>query len=81
MKTAISIPNHLFEAAESRAKQLGISRSEFYATAVAEKLQAMDDESITDMLNSIYADDHESSQLDQVLQTMQFQSLPEDDWA
>ncbi|MEM6753148.1 MAG: ChpI protein, partial [Cyanobacteria bacterium P01_C01_bin.38] len=33
MKTAISIPDPLFEAAEQFAKRLGLSRSELYAMA------------------------------------------------
>jgi metal-responsive CopG/Arc/MetJ family transcriptional regulator len=35
MKTAISIPDELFGAAETVAKRLGVSRSELYATALA----------------------------------------------
>ena len=38
MKTAISIPDETFEAAETLAGRLGLSRSELYATAVAEYL-------------------------------------------
>jgi metal-responsive CopG/Arc/MetJ family transcriptional regulator len=39
MKTAISIPDEVFEAAERTAKAPGVSRSEFYATAVREDLE------------------------------------------
>jgi metal-responsive CopG/Arc/MetJ family transcriptional regulator len=38
MKTAISLPNDVFESADELAQRLGISRSELYATAVAEYL-------------------------------------------
>ena len=38
MKTAISLPDELFSAADALASQLGVSRSELYATAVAEYL-------------------------------------------
>jgi len=31
MKTAVSVPNDVFRAAERAAKRLGISRSELYA--------------------------------------------------
>lgn len=36
MKTAISLPDELFEAAEEIAKRLSLSRSELYARAIAE---------------------------------------------
>jgi metal-responsive CopG/Arc/MetJ family transcriptional regulator len=34
MKTAISLPDNIFHAAEQLAKQLGVSRSELYRTAL-----------------------------------------------
>jgi metal-responsive CopG/Arc/MetJ family transcriptional regulator len=34
MKTAISLPDPVFEEAESLAKQLGVSRSELYTKAL-----------------------------------------------
>ncbi len=39
MKTAISIPDETFEAAERLAKRQGRSRSELYAAAVREYLK------------------------------------------
>jgi metal-responsive CopG/Arc/MetJ family transcriptional regulator len=33
MKTAISVPDHIFEEVDNRAQDLGISRSEFFAKA------------------------------------------------
>lgn len=33
MKTAISVPDALFEKVELRLRELGMTRSEFYATA------------------------------------------------
>ena len=35
MRTAISIPDDLFESAEELAAELGMSRSQLYATALA----------------------------------------------
>lgn len=34
MKTAISVPDEVFELAEQLAEQLGVSRSELYTTAL-----------------------------------------------
>ena len=55
MKTAISIPDDIFASADQLAEQLGVSRSELYATAVAEfvaKHQATD---VTARLDHVYA--------------------------
>ena len=57
MKTAISIPDELFEAADALAEELGVSRSELYARAVEEyvaKLRAAD---LTAKLNQVYAEE------------------------
>lgn len=47
MKTAISVPDETFERASARAQQLGISRSEFFATAARRYLNELDRESLT----------------------------------
>ena len=51
MKTAISLPDDLFESADALAERLGLSRSELYATAVAEYLAKHRDEDVTGRLN------------------------------
>ena len=55
MKTAISIPDKLFIAADAYAVATGISRSELYATAVAEYLGRREEARITERLNAVYA--------------------------
>ena len=55
MKTAISIPDETFRAAERAAKRLKVSRSRFYAQAVADKLKKLRDQEITEQLNRSYA--------------------------
>jgi len=47
MKTAISVPDETFQRATERAEQLGISRSEFFATAAKRYLKDLDRESLT----------------------------------
>lgn len=54
MKTAISIPDDVFEQADRRAAELRISRSELYATAVRTFLAA--EVGVTDQLNRVFAD-------------------------
>jgi metal-responsive CopG/Arc/MetJ family transcriptional regulator len=78
MKTAISIPDSIFKAAEKMAKSLGLSRSELYAKAVAEFLQKHRNEGVTRELDKIYS--KESSQLDPVLQAIQSASIDKEEW-
>jgi metal-responsive CopG/Arc/MetJ family transcriptional regulator len=55
MKTAISIPDDTFERASRRARDLGMSRSEFFTRAVAYYLYQLDAESLTDQINAAVA--------------------------
>jgi metal-responsive CopG/Arc/MetJ family transcriptional regulator len=78
MKTAISIPDDLFVSADSLASRLGVSRSELYATAIAEFLAKHSSRKITSRLDSVYA--AEPSSLDPAIKTLQAKSLPRDKW-
>jgi len=78
MKTAISIPDPIFTAAEKMAAELDISRSELYAKAVAEFVSAYSGESITKKINEVLATD--SSELDPVLAKMLMDSLRDNPW-
>jgi len=78
MKTAISIPDPIFQAAEGLAHRLGMSRSQLYAKAVAEYMDTHKNQNVTEILNKIYQD--ESPSLDQQLHSMQLQSVPKEEW-
>jgi len=78
MKTAVSIPDVLFDAADEVAERLGMSRSQLYAKALAEYVSTRRDEDVTAALNRVYAE--QPSELDPVLAAMQFMSLPSADW-
>ena len=78
MKTAVSIPDDVFEAAEKAAKRLGVSRSELYANAVREFVERHRRDNITEKLNEIYAAD--DAGLDPVLEKLQRSSLAKEDW-
>ena len=78
MKTVVSIPDALFEAAEQLAQRRGLSRSELYATALRQYLQAHRNEAITEQLYAIY--DSEPSAIDSALVRAQTRSLPKDEW-
>jgi metal-responsive CopG/Arc/MetJ family transcriptional regulator len=78
MKTAISLPDGVFEEAEELAQQLGISRSELYVAALQSYLKKYHRDQILTKLNEVYSE--QPSALDPVLQKMQYMSLPHEDW-
>ena len=78
MKTAISIPDELFESAERFAHRQGMSRSELYATALRHYLQEHRSEGVTEQLDEIYGT--EDSGLDPTVARLQGWSLPRDPW-
>ncbi len=78
MKTAISLPDDLFESADALAEQLGLSRSELYATAVAEYLAKHRNEDVTAKLNEVFAND--SRGLDRDLRSAQARSVNSSEW-
>ncbi|MAT04427.1 MAG: ChpI protein [Acidimicrobiaceae bacterium] len=61
MKTAVSIPDALFEAADALARERRMSRSALYAEALALLLSTRNDD-VTERLDAVYAD--ESSSID-----------------
>jgi metal-responsive CopG/Arc/MetJ family transcriptional regulator len=78
MKTAISLPDSVFEQAEALAQQLGLSRSELYTRALQTYLKRYNRDQILLKLNQVYS--RESSDLDPVMARMQFMSLPREEW-
>ena len=78
MKTAISIPDDVFEAADRTARKLGVSRSELYATAVHEFIERHRVEDVTSKLNEVYGST--KSDLDDQLRKMQSRVLAKENW-
>src|ERR1041385_7194633 len=74
VKTAISIPDSIFQSADALAKQLGISRSELYAKAVAEYLSRHQGEQITARLDAIHG--QEDSRVEPALGQPQARAPP-----
>jgi predicted transcriptional regulator len=56
MKTAISIPDEIFQDAERLAKRLKQSRSEVYSRALAEYVARHAPDKVTEQLNKVLAD-------------------------
>ena len=78
MKTAISIPDSIFETAEKFAERQGLSRSELYTRAVKEYLERNRNDRVTEVLNEIY--EQESSEIDPIIKQMQFSSVTKEIW-
>jgi metal-responsive CopG/Arc/MetJ family transcriptional regulator len=78
MKTAISIPDTLFDAAEQYAQQHGLSRSELYVQALQHYLRSHRYVGVTNALNQIY--DQESSQIDPTVVAAQLHAVEQDNW-
>jgi metal-responsive CopG/Arc/MetJ family transcriptional regulator len=78
MKTAVSMPDELFNRAEAAARRLGVSRSELYAKAIAEYLQQEQDRTVTERLNQVYAG--RTAKLDPGLHRAQLESLEKEVW-
>lgn len=78
MKTAISLPDSVFEEAEGLARQLGVSRSELYTEALKAYLKKYNRDKMLHKLNQVYS--KQPSELDPMVAKMQFISLPREDW-
>ena len=56
MKTAVSIPDALFQRAEALAHRLGKSRSQLYTEALSEYLTRRDPDAVTVALDQLAAE-------------------------
>lgn len=56
MKTAVSIPDRLFQRAEEMARRLGKSRSEIYREALAEYVARREPNAVTVSLDAVVAE-------------------------
>lgn len=72
MKTAVSIPDQIYDRAEKLARRLGKSRSELYAKAVQNYVERHQDDDVTAKLNTVYTS--EPTELDPVLTNLQTKS-------
>ncbi len=80
MKTAISIPDPVFKAAEQLAKRLGKSRSSLYTEAISSYVYEHQNEGVTEALNQIYSEVEDENRIDPDLFKLQLQSMTEEKW-
>ena len=78
MKTAISIPDKVFESAEKLSKRLGQSRSQLYTQAINGYVIKHQKDNLTEKLDEIYKS--EDSSLNAGLASLQYKSLLKDRW-
>ena len=78
MKTAISLPDSLFDQAEAEARRLNVSRSELYSRALAEFLKRNSDADITQRLNQVY--ESNQSNVDPALHAVQVRLFGKESW-
>ena len=78
MKVAVSIPDPLFKDAEALARKLKKPRSQLYAEAVREYLDAHDPKAISEQINAVLR--KTDSPLDPVLESAQFETLSDETW-
>lgn len=78
MKVALSIPDDLFDSAETLGKRLGVSRSRLYATALADYVARHRGRKTTERLNAVYAVEQEG--LDPGVRRAQRRALQTDSW-
>lgn len=78
MKTAVSLPDDLFQQVDRMARKLGVPRSRLFATALQEYLARHQGRRITEQLDRAY--EHESSALPPDLRRAQSRSLRRESW-
>ncbi len=79
MKTAISIPDNLFEAAEKVARRLGISRSELFQRAITQYLERAGGDIVRERLDAVYGVSNNRG-LDPLIEVASQAILPDEDW-
>ena len=78
MKTAVSVPDRVFNAGERLAHRLGISRSRLYSEALREFVERHDDDQVTQRLNEVYG--KEPSAVDPAISRIAARALPKESW-
>jgi metal-responsive CopG/Arc/MetJ family transcriptional regulator len=78
MKTAISLPDPVYKAAEKLSRRKHMSRSEFYATAIRWYIDKEEKSGITQQLNAVYG---QHCDVDPVIENTGIVDLSMNDWS
>ena len=82
VKTAVSIPEDLFQEINNTAKELKLSRSAVLTLAVREFLEARENRRLLEQLNKVYADgpDEEERKLAKAMKARLREQVMRDEW-
>jgi hypothetical protein len=78
MKTAISVPDDVFELSEKLAKKLKVSRSQIFAMGVKKLAEEYNEEELIANINKVC--EKVDTSVDPVLFKMAMMSLPREEW-
>jgi len=78
MKTAISVPNDVFELSERLAKKLKVSRSKIFAMGVKKLGEEYDSEDIVARINAVC--EKVDTSVDPVVRKYQSRILQKEEW-
>ena len=78
MKTAISVPNDVFELSERLAKKLKVSRSKIFAMGVKKLGEEYDDEVIIAQINAVC--EEVDTSLDPAIRFYQSRAIKREKW-
>jgi predicted transcriptional regulator len=78
MKTAVSVPDDVFEGAERLARREGRSRSEVYSAALRDYVARHEPDEIADALDQVVADVGEGT--DPFVEAASRRTLESDEW-
>jgi metal-responsive CopG/Arc/MetJ family transcriptional regulator len=77
MKTAVSLPDQVFKAAERLSRRKHMSRSELYATALRRYIAEEEGTGITEQINRVL---EKNQMYDPVVEATSIADLPPNDW-
>lgn len=80
MKTAVSVPNDVFEQAERLARRAGRSRSDVYSAALREYLARHATDELTATINEVIDDLGEEAAVDPFVRSTGQQVLEQNEW-
>ena len=82
VKTAISVPEDLFEQLKNTAKEMNLSRSRVFTLAVREFLEARENRRILEQLNRVYGEepDEEERKLAKAMKTRLRRLIKREEW-
>lgn len=82
VKTAISIPEDLFEGLEMASKEMKLSRSQVFALAVKDFLRERESRRMLEQLNRVYGEepDEEEREYLRRMKALYSKTLERDEW-